>query len=53
MTKRLRSILDVVLICARCGHSARVADCEPDSDGDGSLGCPVADCGGTMQEVTQ
>lgn len=46
----LPSILDVVLVCERCGQLNRVADCEPDVDGDGSLGCPVADCGGKMRE---
>lgn len=25
--------------------------CEPDVDGDGSLGCPLPDCGGIATEV--
>ncbi len=50
MKDTLPSILDVLMKCSRCGYCACVADCEPDCDGDGSLGCPVADCGGVMQE---
>ena len=44
----LRSILDALMECPRCGQRFRVGDCEPDIDGEGSLGCPVPDCGGTM-----
>jgi len=45
------SILDVPMECPRCGYRARLADCEPDCDGDGSLGCPIADCGGVMRSL--
>src|ERR1700722_18849074 len=47
----LRSILDVPMKCAICGAITRAGDCEPDVDGDGSLGCPVPDCGGIALEV--
>ena len=47
----LTSILDAPLRCQLCGKVSRAGDCEPDIDGDGSLGCPEPDCGGTMQEV--
>ena len=33
-------ITDVPCNCA-CGWSGTVGDCEPDVDGDGSLGCPI------------
>lgn len=48
--QELKSILDVILICVQCGTKSRIADCEGDVDGDGSLGCPVPDCGGIMVE---
>jgi hypothetical protein len=47
----LRRILDVELKCPCCGKVARVGDCEPDCDGEGSLGCPEPDCGGVMREM--
>lgn len=46
----LTSILDVPIVCQLCGSTCRAGDCEPDVDGEGSLGCPVTDCGGIMQE---
>lgn len=46
----MKSILDAELICEMCQTVSRVGDCEPDVDGDGSLGCPLPDCGGTMLE---
>jgi hypothetical protein len=60
----MRSILDVLMICPKCGHFATVGDCEPDVDGDGSLGCPavrdrdfrgepLAFCHAIMQDVDQ
>lgn len=48
----LPSILDVLMRCESCGVVSRLGDCEPDVDGDGSLGCPVPDCGGIAHEVT-
>jgi hypothetical protein len=42
----LKSITDVRMECMLCGKITRAGDCEPDVDGDGSLGCPVPDCGG-------
>jgi len=38
--KKLPKIGEVRVWCS-CGWSGRVYDCEPDVDGDGSLGCPV------------
>jgi hypothetical protein len=46
----LRSILDVPMKCELCGAVTRAGDCEPDVDGDGSLGCPLPDCGGIVRE---
>ncbi len=46
----LTSILDVPMVCPLCGSTCAVGECEPDVDSDGSLGCPVSDCGGIMQE---
>jgi hypothetical protein len=46
----LRSILDVPMKCQRCSAVTRAGDCEPDADGEGSLGCPVPDCGGICKE---
>lgn len=47
----LRSVLDVPMICALCGKISRAGDCEPDVDGEGSLGCPLPDCGGIVKEL--
>lgn len=35
-----KSILDVRMQCPICKIIANIGDCEPDIDGDGSLGCP-------------
>lgn len=35
-----RKITDVLCQCPGCGWAGTVGDCEPDVDGDGSLGCP-------------
>jgi hypothetical protein len=40
---------DVPMQCGKCGAIVKVYDCEPDVDGEGSLGCSVPDCGGLMQ----
>jgi hypothetical protein len=37
--------------CQLCGAITRLDDCEPDVDGDGSLGCPLPDCGGIAKEL--
>jgi len=34
------SIVNVMMRCLKCGWIGAVLDCEPDVDGDGSLGCP-------------
>jgi hypothetical protein len=47
----MKSILDVRMQCRMCGAISRAGDCEPDVDGDGSLGCPVPDCGGIAKEL--
>jgi hypothetical protein len=52
----LGSILDVPMVCDLCGSTFRAGECEAkdayDHGGpyDGEIGCPVADCGGTMRE---
>lgn len=46
----LGSILDVPMVCSICGSTCTVSECEPDADGEGSLGCPAPDCGGLMVE---
>lgn len=38
-------IEDVAAKCEGCGLVHRFGDCEPDVDGDGSMGCPTPDCG--------
>lgn len=48
--QKLGSILDVLMICPLCDAISTVGTCEPDVDGDGSLGCPQADCGGVVHE---
>lgn len=42
------SIANVPMKCRMCGFTCRFEDCEADADGDGSPGCPQADCGGIM-----
>lgn len=37
----LGSIHDVPMLCPNCGWQGAVSECEPDVDGDGSLGCPT------------
>ena len=44
-------IEDVPMKCQSCGTVSRLGDCEPDVDGDGSLGCPLPDCGGIAKEL--
>lgn len=39
----LKSIMDAGMFCQQCGWLGTVKDCEPDVDGDGSLGCPRCD----------
>jgi len=46
-----RSILDVLMICPKCDAISTVGACEPDVDGEGSLGCPQEDCGGVVREL--
>jgi hypothetical protein len=48
----LGRIEDVPMKCQLCGTVTRLGDCEPDVDGDGSLGCPLPDCGGIALEVS-
>ncbi len=37
--------------CMNCGHTCRLDDANIDDPfGDGSIGCPLPDCGGLMQE---
>lgn len=36
----LKRIVDVECTCSGCGWIGTVGNCEPDVDGDGSLGCP-------------
>lgn len=52
----LTRIEDVSMVCDTCGSTFRLGDCEAkdayEHSGpyDGEIGCPVADCGGTMKE---
>ena len=48
----LNSIEDVPMVCDICGSTFRLGDCAYEHDGpyEGEIGCPVADCGGTMRE---
>ena len=48
----VRRIMDVPMKCDLCGAVTRAGDCEPDVDGDGSLGCPLPDCGGIVKSAT-
>jgi hypothetical protein len=45
----LKSILEEPMVCTVCGLITLVGDCEPDIDGEGSLGCP--DCKCLMKET--
>lgn len=45
------SILEVPMECSKCDWRGIVDDCEPDVDGDGSLGCPK--CGSICIEHAQ
>ena len=47
----VQSIGDVPMRCRLCGHECTMKETEPDCDGDGSRGCPVADCGGVMRAL--
>lgn len=44
------SILQERMKCPLCAFRCTVDACEPDCDGEGSLGCPQPDCGGVMRE---
>ena len=41
MKSESMSILEEKTVCLSCHWQGTVGDCEPDVDGDGSLGCPV------------
>ncbi len=41
MAEYLHSILDQKMFCPKCGWKGTIWDCEPDVDGDGSLGCLI------------
>jgi len=45
----LGSIYDVACNCPSCHWHGKVLNCEPDVDGDGSLGCPIC---GTVVDVS-
>jgi hypothetical protein len=47
----VNSILDAKLVCDTCLKISTVGECEPDVDGDGSLGCPQPDCDGLMVQL--
>jgi hypothetical protein len=55
----MKRIEDVLMGCDACGGIFRLGDCEAkdayEHDGpyDGEIGCPVADCGGTMEELSE
>ena len=47
----MTSILDAPMQCPLCGWTGRVGDTEPDVDSDGSLGCPIEECGGIVTHI--
>lgn len=47
--RRYESIHDQAMVCIACGWRGTVGDCEPDVDGDGSLGCPLCDAIAEME----
>lgn len=49
--EKLVSILLERMRCRKCSFVCTVLECEPDCDGDGSLGCPREDCGGIMERA--
>lgn len=49
----LKSILDALLCCQKCGAVFRLEECIPCADGSSAFGCPVEDCGGLMGNLAQ
>ena len=45
----MRSIGEVATFCHKCGWVGTVETCEPDVDGDGSLGCP--ECNSVVESL--
>lgn len=45
----MKSIMDEILHCIKCGAACRVGDSIPCADGGSGLGCPVPDCGGMLK----
>lgn len=48
----MMSILNVQLVCMSCGKECRISDAIPCVNGGTGYGCPVADCGGVLAEIT-
>ena len=48
LPRALPRIGDVRVACPACGWGGVVDECEPDVDGDGSLGCPK--CGTVVEQ---
>lgn len=56
--RKVKSITEVPMKCEKCGSIFPLGECDavdaydlgPDYPYDGEIGCPVADCGGIMQE---
>ena len=47
----MNSITDVKCYCQYCNWFGTLKDCEPDIDGDGSLGCP--ECSRVMRDISK
>jgi hypothetical protein len=44
----MKSILDVILLCASCHKRCRLGDAIPCVNDGSGFGCPVPDCGGFL-----
>ena len=45
------SIFEVPFVCIECDWRGIAGECEPDCDGEGSLGCP--ECGALCEQVLE
>lgn len=45
----MQSILEVPMICEKCGHRCPLGEAVPCADNSTRFGCPQPDCGGFME----